>query len=454
MPDGRRDVASSIIRRVFGAIVRRIFARRAVDASAAASPALPPADDLVEFRPHALTRTFLISGPPGDQSVLEELRHSHAFEPHIVGLLARVVTPEMVALDVGANLGVLSVVIGALAHRGRVLALEASTVAYAHLQKTLAANDVRNVTTAHLAVFRESGLTLHLNTSSAFLAGSHLTPEADAGGGTEAVQTITLDDWVAQHAPSRVDLVKMDIEGAELDALAGADQVLSRHAPALLIECNAVVMRRFHRRSSRDLYDVLARYYRHIYLVPEASREGEVVPIEAYAQLQEALALGRGNEDLFCTATPVALPTRPFAEWIDELRHAPNASEIVIDPSYRLQPAAEQLAGAAGARVSVLLALHNDGAQPLSSAGRFPVHVSYHVYAADGALVRFDGVRTTLDSVVREGDTLTLDASVALPEVEGEYRIEVTLVQEGIAWLEDLGAPTASIRATVHSVAP
>jgi hypothetical protein len=179
-----------------------------------------------------------------------------------------------------------------------------------------------------------------------------------------------------------------------------------------------------------------------------------VVPIDAYEQLQEALALGRGNEDLFCTATPVALPTRAFTEWIDELRHAPNASEIVIDPSYRLEPGTTQLDGAAGANVSVSLVLHNDGAQRLSSAGRFPVHVSYHVYAADGALVQFDGVRTTLGSVVREGDALTLDAAVTLPAVAGEYRVEVTLVQEGIAWLEDLGGPTASIRARVRGVAP
>lgn len=433
---------------------RRVFARRGGSEPAAPPAVVTPADDLVEFRPHALPRTFLISGPPGDQSVLEELRHSHAFEPHIVGLLTRVVTPETVALDVGANLGVLSVVIGSLATRGRVLALEASTVAYAHLQKTLAANGVRNVTTAHLAVFRESGLTLHLNTSSAFLAGSHLTPDADAGGGTEAVQTITLDDWVAQHALPRVDLVKMDIEGAELDALAGAEQLLSGHAPALLIECNAVVMRRFHRRSSRDLYDVLARHYRHIYLVPETSREGDVVPIEAYEQLQEALALGRGNEDLYCTATPAALSMRPFPGWIDELRHAPNASEIVIDPVYRLQPSTTQLSGAAGARVHLPLILQNGGAQRLASSGRFPVHVSYHVYAADGGLVQFDGVRTVLGSVVRSGDAVSLDAAITLPDTAGEYRIEVTLVQEGIAWLEDLGAPTASIRASVRGVTP
>lgn len=451
-------MASSIIKAVFGALFRRIFTGPAPVASttppAPSSAEVSAGDGLVEFRPHALDRTFFISGPPGDQSVLEELRHSHAFEPHIVGLLARVVTPDTVALDVGANLGVLSVVIGTLAAKGRVLALEASTVAYAHLQATLAANGVRNVETAHLAVYRESGRTLHLNTSSAFLAGSHLTSDADATGGTEAVHTITIDDWVAQYGLPRVDLVKMDIEGAELDALAGAHTTLSRCAPALLIECNAVVMRRFHRRSSRDLFDVLSRYYRHIYLVPETSRNGDVVRLDAYEQLQEALALGRGNEDLFCTSAPVDLPSRPFAQWIDELRGAPDASEIVIDPSYRLEVASTMVAGAPGERVTLQVVLHNDGAQRLASSGRFPVHVSYHVYGATEALVQFDGVRSTLGAVVRSAESVRVDVAIVLPDTDGDYRMALTLVQEGIAWLEDLGGATASIHAHVRSVAP
>ena len=52
----------------------------------------------------------------------------------------------------------------------------------------------------------------------------------------EKARVNTLDAWAAAAQPSSVDLVKMDVEGAELEALRGARQVLSRYCPALLVQ--------------------------------------------------------------------------------------------------------------------------------------------------------------------------------------------------------------------------
>lgn len=50
----------------------------------------------------------------------------------------------------------------------------------------------------------------------------------------EAV-TISIDDWVNRHNPGKVDFIKMDIEGAELDALRGAIKTLKHFRPRLAI---------------------------------------------------------------------------------------------------------------------------------------------------------------------------------------------------------------------------
>lgn len=50
----------------------------------------------------------------------------------------------------------------------------------------------------------------------------------------EAV-TVSIDDWVNRHNLQKVDFIKMDIEGAELDALSGAIQTLKRFRPRLAI---------------------------------------------------------------------------------------------------------------------------------------------------------------------------------------------------------------------------
>lgn len=53
---------------------------------------------------------------------------------------------------------------------------------------------------------------------------------------TERVQVVRLDDWAEQAALDRLDLIKMDIEGAEIEALHGAESALKRFRPQLLIQ--------------------------------------------------------------------------------------------------------------------------------------------------------------------------------------------------------------------------
>jgi FkbM family methyltransferase len=63
--------------------------------------------------------------------------------------------------------------------------------------------------------------------------GTALTPGGSSGGAT--AETITIDDFVAEHEVERIDLIKMDIEGAELAALRGAEKTLRRFRPKLAI---------------------------------------------------------------------------------------------------------------------------------------------------------------------------------------------------------------------------
>lgn len=62
----------------------------------------------------------------------------------------------------------------------------------------------------------------------------------DGGGITagpnEWIRVRSLDSWIAEQELSRVDWIKMDIEGAELEALRGAEQLLRRDRPKILVE--------------------------------------------------------------------------------------------------------------------------------------------------------------------------------------------------------------------------
>jgi FkbM family methyltransferase len=66
------------------------------------------------------------------------------------------------------------------------------------------------------------------------IAGHSLTGRVDEGGSGTAVPVVRLDDW-ARDAGIRVDYLKADLEGFELDVLEGARDLIARDAPRIAI---------------------------------------------------------------------------------------------------------------------------------------------------------------------------------------------------------------------------
>jgi len=157
--------------------------------------------------------------------------HEKAFwsgthEPAIQRLLSSEVTAEMVCWDVGAHIGFFSLL---LARRARlVVALEAHPVNAARLRRNVELNDLP-VHVVEAAVWREAG-TVSLRVAP--MSGMHAVVDS-ADDGTVTVAAITLDQLLADYPPP--DLVKIDVEGAEVAVLEGATTAL-QHTSFVLCE--------------------------------------------------------------------------------------------------------------------------------------------------------------------------------------------------------------------------
>lgn len=143
---------------------------------------------------------------------------------------AMVAKPDWTVVDVGANIGMFSIW---QARRGaRVIAYEPHPRAFANLLTNLEANGVGSrVTCVNAAVSRSRGdgwLSTAAGSTSA-----HLTGERSGDG--FVVPMMTLDESLATHDLASVDLLKIDVEGAELDVIAGARATLER-TRAVIIE--------------------------------------------------------------------------------------------------------------------------------------------------------------------------------------------------------------------------
>ena len=174
-------------------------------------------------------------------------RRGGPVEKEILGL-AEVVGPGGVCLDVGAEFGLYSHVLADLVGEGGVvhafepqrgarrwlaLGVLAAGASWVHVHDAALGADPGHAT---LSVPRRRGLAVH---GRAFVTTGARDEGANrefTGRRTEAVRVSTVDEQVAALGLCRLDLVKVDVEGAESAVLDGARHTLAAHRPALLLE--------------------------------------------------------------------------------------------------------------------------------------------------------------------------------------------------------------------------
>ncbi len=153
----------------------------------------------------------------------------NTFEPFQTFLFRKFVKEGMTVIDVGANIGYYTVIAGKrVGQNGKVFSFEPEPKNFSYLKQNIEVNNLKNVTPSQVALSNKTGTeNLFLfseNTGSYSLVDNRKTQ-------TSIPVKIDMLDNVLQE---KVDIIKMDIEGAEYLALEGMKQVISR-SPGLII---------------------------------------------------------------------------------------------------------------------------------------------------------------------------------------------------------------------------
>jgi FkbM family methyltransferase len=160
----------------------------------------------------------------------------------LLPLLRPIVPADAIVFDVGAHAGQFAKLFANLAPRGFVYAFEPGSYARSILRVAMRLNRLGNVAILPMALGGECGmavLNVPVKRSGSYGFGlSHLGAQESRPAEIEAVPVATLDATVAALRLDRLDLVKADIEGFELQMLRGARATLARLKPALLLELN------------------------------------------------------------------------------------------------------------------------------------------------------------------------------------------------------------------------
>jgi FkbM family methyltransferase len=153
------------------------------------------------------------------------------------------VRPGQVVYDVGANIGFFTILCARLVGpEGRVFAFEPMPANVATLRHNIAMNGLENVTVVEKALSFSSGTAeLFISPWPAFhslnVEGAVKRDNRGRDAGAPiVVETVTLDGFLRGHGGPVPDLVKLDVEGAELLALEGMRETLRTRAPLLVCE--------------------------------------------------------------------------------------------------------------------------------------------------------------------------------------------------------------------------
>jgi len=165
-------------------------------------------------------------------------------EPEVQAAMQRHLRPGMTFYDVGANIGFFSLLAARMVgQEGHVVAFEADPEVAQRLREHVERNHFSTISVEQKAVWSKSHAVFFARTdpeTSPDRGLGHVVGEGEAGA--IRVQAIALDDFAGTSRAA--DFLKCDVEGAEVEVLAGARRLLQEMRPIVLCEIHSEENRR------------------------------------------------------------------------------------------------------------------------------------------------------------------------------------------------------------------
>ncbi len=187
----------------------------------------------------AKSKGFSIYVQEADTAVSEHVKRD-AYEPNVTAVFRDRLRPGMHVLDIGANIGWYTMLSASLVKSsGSVTAIEPNPESAKLLEASRRANSFDNVIVLQVAAGREPGLlVLHGSYSDAMTSAA--PDDAAALTNSTTVPSFKMDDLIPRN--KNIDLVKIDVQGAEYNALLGASELIMRCHPTIVSEFSPTMM--------------------------------------------------------------------------------------------------------------------------------------------------------------------------------------------------------------------
>jgi FkbM family methyltransferase len=183
----------------------------------------------------------ITDGPLVGLNIFANTRRSQAYiegrhEPELVSWLQEYCRSGMAALDIGSHEGYIMLLMAHLVgNEGRVFAFEPMPELFDGLKITRDSNQFKQIVLENSAVgAREGNAQIHLQASER--SASHSLAPSETSEQTQEINVIALDTYFEKQGWPAIDLIKLDVEGFETEAIEGMQKLLGNSKPICAIE--------------------------------------------------------------------------------------------------------------------------------------------------------------------------------------------------------------------------
>jgi len=250
-------------------------------------------------------------------------------------IFKNLIKPDAICLDIGANVGLSTLALASLATRGQVFALEADARTCRCLTHNIQDNGLSNVTVEQCFMGLDGVRKTFLFCPYDPARSPSMQPEMvrRINGVTERwdpveVQCLSVDEFVSSHGFQRLDFIKLDCEGADIEILGSARHTLERFCPTVVLEFNSFCLSTFARTNPADAIDIVLATFPYVWRIFRSRRTlrarlkstlDQILPgrtgtptcfaiervSDSYVFIHDHIVFRNGFDDLLCSFSDV-----------------------------------------------------------------------------------------------------------------------------------------------------
>ncbi len=219
-----------------------------------------------------LGRSFRLIGTKGDSYFESHIDRDGLAEQDIVNILTASISEDDWILDVGANIGYISLAMSVLCPNGKIFSFEPAKTTYKLLKKNMVINKVNNIVVNNIGLSdSKKSATLTIATTNSSGAFVNEDGEQISGHKNDTIELTRLDEEYERLGITKCSLIKVDIEGHEPNFLRGASLFIKKFKPQVIMEVNHWCLNVFNRMSLPDFIELSYKSFPYIFAFHEGN---------------------------------------------------------------------------------------------------------------------------------------------------------------------------------------